>query len=36
MHASSEKNPRLIPLRIGRSGASVNYGDGGLEVEDRQ
>jgi hypothetical protein len=36
MHASSEKNPRLTPLRIGRSDASGNSGDGGLEVEGRQ
>jgi hypothetical protein len=36
MHASLEKNPRLTPLRIGRSDASGNSGDGGLEVEGRQ
>jgi hypothetical protein len=35
MHASLEKNPRLTPLRIGRSDASGNSGDGGLEVEGR-
>jgi hypothetical protein len=32
MHASLEKNPRLTPLRIGRSDASGNSGNGGLEV----
>jgi hypothetical protein len=36
MHASLEKNPRLTPLRIGRTDASGNSGDGGLEVEGRQ
>jgi hypothetical protein len=36
MHASLAKNPRLTPLRIGRSDACGNSDDGGSQIEGRQ